>query len=185
MKFNNHTQLEGMHSFLSASKWHWVNYTPEHLDEIYRSSMAAQLGTELHALASSLIQHGVKLPRNHKTLNQFVNDAIGWKMASEQVLFYSMNAFGTADAISFDGKLLRIHDLKTGVIPAHMEQLEIYAAYFCLEYDVKPEDISIVLRIYQNDAITEAEPSAQDIREIMAKIVMFDKRIEQLKLEGV
>lgn len=185
MKFNDHHQLDGMHSFLSASKWHWVNYTPEHLDDIYRSSMAAQLGTELHALASDLIKHGVKLPRNKKTLNQFVNDAIGWKMASEQVLFYSMNAFGTADAISFDGKLLRIHDLKTGVIPAHMEQLEIYASYFCLEYDVKPEDINMILRIYQNDDIVEIEPEPQDIRDIMGKIVLFDKRIEQLKQEGV
>lgn len=185
MKFNDHHQLSGSHSFLSASKWHWLNYTPEHLDDVYRSSLAAQLGTELHALASDLICHGVRLPRNKKTLNQFVNDAIGWRMVSEQVLFYSMNAFGTADAISYDGKLLRIHDLKTGVIPAHMEQLEIYAAYFCLEYDVNPEEIAIELRIYQNDDVVLFEPEGEDIRAIMGKIIMFDKRIEQLKQEGV
>lgn len=76
---------------------------------------------------------GQKLPRLNKTLNAYVNDAIGYKMIPEQILFYSDNCFGTADAIVFRNGLLRIHDLKTGVIPAHMEQLEVYAALFCLE----------------------------------------------------
>ena len=75
--------------------------------------------------------------------------SIGFKLTPEQVLYYSSNCFGTADAISFKDKFLRIHDLKTGVIPAHVEQLEIYAALFCLEYKVKPQDIGMELRLYQ------------------------------------
>lgn len=184
MKFNDHHQFDGMHAFLSASKWHWLNYTPEHLAEVYTSSMAAQLGTELHAIASDLIKHHIRLPRSKKTLNQFVNDAIGYRMESEQVLFYSVNCFGTTDAISFDGKLLRVHDLKTGTIPAHMEQLEIYTGLFCLEYDVNPEDIRMELRIYQNDEVVVYEPEPKRIREVMGKIISSDKRIEQLKEES-
>jgi hypothetical protein len=113
----------------------------------------------------------------------YVNDAIGFKMIPEQVLFYSENCFGTADSISFRNRLLRIHDLKTGVIPAHMEQLEIYAALFCLEYKIKPADIDIELRIYQHDEILYHTPTAEDIVPIIDKIITFDKVITKLKLE--
>jgi hypothetical protein len=102
-------------------------------------------------------------------------------MDPEVVLYYSDNCFGTADAISFDKKLLRIHDFKSGIIPAHMEQLEIYAALFCLEYDVAPGDIQIELRIYQNDEIFIEMPSAEVILPIMDKIISFDKIINQTK----
>lgn len=37
--------------------------------------------------------------------------------------------------------MLRIHDLKTGISPVHMDQLLIYAALFCLEYKIKPGSI--------------------------------------------
>ena len=111
----------------------------------------------------------------------YVNDAIGYKMVPEQVLYYSDNCFGTADAISFRGNLLRIHDLKTGVIPAHMEQLEIYAALFCLEYKFKPSDIEIELRIYQSDEILYHKPTSEDIVPIMDKIITFDKIIGNIK----
>lgn len=113
----------------------------------------------------------------------FVNDAIGYKMQSEVVLFYSPNAFGTADAISFHKNVLRIHDLKTGVTPASFVQLEIYAALFCLEYRVKPTDIEISLRIYQNDEVIEHFPPAEDIINIMGKITAADKIIESIKAE--
>lgn len=63
-------------------------------------------------------------------MNMYVNDAISFRMVPEQILFYSENCFGTADTIVFRNGTLRIHDLKTGVVPAHMEQLEIYAALF-------------------------------------------------------
>ena len=103
-------------------------------------------GTELHDFAAKCITLGQKLPKSQKTLNMYVNDAIGFKMVPEQPLFYSENCFGTTDAIAFRNRMLRIHDLKTGVIPAHMEQLEIYAALFCLEYKIKPADIEMELR---------------------------------------
>jgi hypothetical protein len=117
--------------------------------------MAAQRGTALHELAQQAITLGVKLPRNKNTLNQYVNDAIGFRMKPEQVLFYSPNAFGTADSISFRNDFLRIHDLKTGKNKANIAQLHIYAAMFCIEYGINPNSIDIVLRIYQNDEIRE------------------------------
>jgi hypothetical protein len=113
----------------------------------------------------------------------YVNDAIGFRMTPEQPLFYSENCFGTADAICFRNKLLRIHDYKSGVTPARMEQLEIYAALFCLEYRVKPSDIDIELRIYQLDEILHHKPTAEDIVPIMDKIITFDKLITKIKAE--
>lgn len=182
-EFIDHHKLEGAHAILGASKWHWINYDIPHMDKIYRSSQAAARGTRLHAFASEAIKLHQRLPRNNKTLNMFVNDALGYHMKSEQVLFYSINCFGTADAISYNGKLLRIHDLKTGVGPTHMEQLEIYAAYFFLEYGIDPEDTEMELRIYQNDDQVIYHPLAEDVRAIMAQAILFDKRIEELKRE--
>ena len=105
-------------------------------------------------------------------------------MQSEQVLFYSENCFGTADAISFDEKerLLRIHDLKTGVNPAHFEQLMIYAAIFCLEYGHNPRKLTMELRLYQNDEVLILEPDPQDIANIMLTIERFDKLINKEKM---
>ena len=111
----------------------------------------------------------------------YVNDAIGFKMKPEQVLYFSDNCFGTADAISFRNDFLRIHDLKTGLIPAHMEQLEIYAALFCLEYKIKPGNIEMELRLYQNNDILIANPTVEDIVPIMDKIISFDKVINKIK----
>lgn len=185
MRFNTHSNLIGKHAFLSASKHHWVNYTEDKLDAIFRTAMAAQKGTELHAFASEAIRLGIKLPDTSKTLNLYVNDAIGFRMAPEQILHYSDNAFGTADAISFRKNFLRIHDLKTGVTPASMTQLEIYAAFFCLEYKVKPHDIEIELRLYQNDAVEVYIPDPIDIDLIMNTVVAFDKQIELIKMEAL
>jgi len=107
----------------------------------------------------------------------------GFRMTPEQILFYSYNAFGTADAICFRDGLLRIHDLKTGVTRVSMMQLEIYAALFCLEYDKKPIEIDIELRIYQDDNIVVNNPLPEDIGFILNKIVLFDKRITKLQEE--
>lgn len=183
MEFNSHFRLEGQHAFLSASKHHWIRYSEEKLADTFINMKAKQRGTELHELAHNLIRLGVKLPANQKTLNAFVNDAIGYRMNSEQILYYSDNSFGTADAISFRKNLLRIHDLKTGVSPASEEQLEVYAALFCLEYGVKPFEIQIEMRIYQNDdkAIFEADPDS--ITHIMDRIVTFDRIIDKIKAE--
>lgn len=183
MKFNNHKNLEGCHAFLGASKYHWINYDPDKVAASYRSYLATLKGTELHDFAARCIKLGQKLPKSKKTLNMYVNDAIGYRMTPEQVLYYSENCFGTADSISFKDNLLRIHDLKTGVTPAHMEQLEIYAALFCLEYKIKPADIDIELRIYQSDDILVFNPTVEDIVPIMDKIITSDKIISEIKEE--
>lgn len=183
MKFMNHQNLEGSHAFLGASKYHWINYDDAKLVDTYRKYQATLRGTVLHDFAAQCIKLGQKLPKTKKTLNMYVNDAIGFKMRPEQVLCYSENCFGTADAISFRNNFLRIHDLKTGVTPAHMEQLMIYAALFCLEYRYKPSEIDIELRIYQSDEIAVFEPTAADIVPIMDKIITFDKIIAKIKEE--
>jgi hypothetical protein len=113
----------------------------------------------------------------------YVNDAIGFKMRPEQPLYYSEYCFGTADAISFKEKdsFLRIHDLKTGIkVPAKLTQLEVYAALFCLEYDVRPIDIEIELRIYQFDDILYGHPTSEIITPIMEQIVLADKLYSEL-----
>lgn len=183
MQFMPHFELAGLHAFLSASKSSWVNYDDEKLDYTYATALAARKGTELHEFAAQAIKLGIKLPANRKTMSMYVNDAIGYRMTPEQVLKYSENAFGTADAISFRKNVLRIHDLKTGVGTCSMKQLEIYVAFFCLEYRVKPGEIDIELRIYQNDDVEVHHPEVEDIAHIMDKIIAFDTRINILKAE--
>lgn len=181
MNWNRHSNLEGQHAFLGASSYHWINYDEAKVADTYAKWRAAQRGTVLHSFASQCILLEQKLPRSSKTLNMYVNDAIGYKMTPEQILYYSPNCFGTADAISFRDNFLRIHDLKTGETPAHMEQLMIYAALFCLEYDVKPSEINMELRIYQNDEVICHNATVEDILPIMDRIVTFDKVINNLK----
>jgi len=183
MNWNRHSDLEGSHAFLSASKYHWINYDADKLVDSYKNFMATLKGTELHEFASRCITLGQKLPKSQKTLNMFVNDAIGYKMQSEQVLYYSENCYGTADAIAFRNGMLRIHDLKTGKVLAHMEQLMVYAALFCLEYKVKPGDIQMELRLYQNDEVIFHNPEADEIVPIIDKIITFDKVIQRIKEE--
>ena len=109
-------------------------------------------------------------------------------MSTEVVLFYSDYFFGTADAISFRNNMLRIHDLKTGEsgkIESHIEQLEVYAALFCLEYRVKPCDIDIELRLYKQDEVLVHHPTPEDIVPIMDKIIHLNKILEQVNAEEV
>lgn len=185
MRFNDHSRLEGQHSFLSASSNAWVNYTDEKLDTVYLSRLAAARGTELHDFACQAIRLGIKLPSSKKTLNMYVNDAIGYRMTPEQTLYYSENAFGTADAIGFRRNKLRIHDLKNGVHEKNHRQLEVYAAYFCLEYRYDPHNIEIEMRIYQNDEVRIFEGDPETIVRIMNKIKDFDKRIEAIRMEAL
>lgn len=182
MHFNKHYDLVGRHAFLSPSKYHWIYYDEEKLVTTYMNSVAAKRGSDLHDLARRCIELKKKLPKTKDTFNQFVNDAIGFRMSPEQVLFYSYYAFGTADAISYRQRMLRIHDLKTGRGRVTMEQLEIYAALFCLEYNIKPSSIDMELRIYQSNIITH-KPDPPEIRRIMEKIKFFDKKIKELNSE--
>lgn len=183
MIWNDHFKdvPEGAHAFLGASQYHWLNYDEEKLITVYKNRMAAQQGTKLHAFAKDCIELKQHLPKSRKTLNSFVNDAIGFKMRPEQVLYYSANCFGTSDAIVFKNDFLRIHDLKTGTTPASMHQLEVYAALFCLEYSKNPEKIGMELRIYQNDEIITGVPEPGLIKDVMDKIISFDKIIERVK----
>lgn len=181
MNFAKHSNLEGQHAFLGASKFHWINYDQDKIAESYYKFLAVQKGTRLHEFAAECIRLGQKLPESNKTLHLYVNDAIGFKMTPEQPLYYSPNCFGTADSICFRNNLLRIHDLKTGELPAHFEQLEIYAALFCLEYDFKPSDIDIELRIYQFNDYTVCNPGVDVIIPIMDQIVTADKIISKIR----
>ena len=183
MIFNAHSNLEGKHALLGASSYHWINYSEEKLIEFYKNKMAVERGIKLHSIAKDLIENKIKLPRSNKTFNSYVNDAIGFDMTPETILYYSEYCFGTTDSIAFKKDFLRIHDLKTGATPASMNQLLIYAALFCLEYGIKPGDIHTELRIYQNDQILVHEPETDEILPIMDKIISFDKCIRRIKEE--
>jgi hypothetical protein len=184
MNFTPHSQLAGRHAFLSASNYHWLNYDDEKLSRVFFTQMAAQRGTELHQLAHDLIRLGVKLPDTPTSLNQYVNDAIGFRMTSEQILYYSDNCYGTADTIAFRNNTLRIHDYKSGTSPASMHQLEIYAALFCLEYKFKPLEINTELRIYQNNEVDIFRPEADVLFHVMDKIKIFSRQIDYLRAEA-
>lgn len=179
MIFNKHYKLEGLHAPFSASSPYWLRYDDEKAISVYENKKAAEMGTRLHDWAKKTIDLGIKQPRSKKTIYAYVNDAIGFKMDTEVVLYYSDRFFGTADSICFRNNFLRIHDLKTGIGQTHMEQLMIYAALFCLEYKVNPKNIDIELRIYQNDEVVYSNPTADDILQIMDQIIHFDKLLEE------
>lgn len=213
MVFEKYSDLEGLHAFLSPSQPHWLRYNDEKLVERYLKSQAVQRGTELHELASKLIKLNVPLPRTKNSLNMFVNDAIGFKMSSEQPLYYDGFCFGTADAIEYKRNILRIHDLKTGETEAHMDQLKVYAALFCLNYqalvraarkkgrsdidiaamyDVKPSELhfdprqmnSIELRIYQFGEVNTEQADPEEIAAIMDIIVHEVGILKDVEAEG-
>lgn len=191
MQWNNHYALKDTHAFLSPSQYSWVNYDEPKLEERVNNQKLVQRGTELHKYAEIAISNKINQTKNHKTINEYINDAIGFRMTPEVTLYYSKWIYGTADAISFrkepkvskDAKVLRIHDLKTGVHPAKLTQLEIYAALFCLEYHVLPADIITILRIYQFDEVYEEECTSEIIVPIMDKIKRFSKIIDEM-MEG-
>lgn len=182
MRFNTHSNLEGRHAFLSPSKYHWIRYDEEKIARTFLTAMAAARGTALHEFAAHAIKLGIKL-QGRTTLALYVNDAIGFAMEPEVLLAYSENAFGTADTISFRKNTLRIHDLKTGDSRISMDQLEVYVAFFCLEYKIRPSDIRIELRIYQNDGVIVHVPELDDIVHIMDKTITYDRIIRRIKEE--
>lgn len=186
MKFKIHKHLSGLHAPFTASQSSWLRYDDEKVLEVYANKKAAEMGTRLHNWAAETIKLGLKQPKSKKTICAYVNDAIGFNMETEVVLFHSERFFGTADAISFNRGILRIHDLKTGKvgkIESHREQVEVYAALFCLEYGYKPGDIQFKLRVYKNDDVDEWEPTAEDIAPIMDKIIHLDKLLQKIDRE--
>lgn len=192
MKFRTHSAVEGRHAELSASNHSWIRYDVEKLRTRWLAMKAARRGTELHVFAAEAIRLGMKLEDNGATVNQYVNDCIGFRMVPEQVLYYSDNVFGTADAISFREELeqwvLRISDLKTGLIEADVEQLETYAAFYFLEYKYTPEEIfkiKIELRIYQNDEVFIYEGDHDKIIHIMEQARLLDKYLSKWQMEDM
>ena len=211
MNFIKHSDLIGTHAFLSPSQNAWTNYTSEKLVQRYLSSKAVERGTRLHEFAAEAIELNRK-QSGRDTLSMYVNDAIAYKMTPEVPLFYSFNCYGTTDTIAYRRNILRIHDLKTGEVEAHMKQLYIYAALFCHEYkryvnelrkkgygdndiaqmlELKPGEIhfepekmdDIVLRIYQFSEFKEEHPDPREIRNLMNIIEDDDRILMNLKAE--
>ncbi len=184
MNFNKHLELEGKHAFLSPSKYHWLNYTKERLVQVYENQQAKLKGTLLHQFACDAITYGIPLRDDGSTISMYVNDCISDGLSPEVVLYYSSNAFGTADGISFEDNFLRIYDFKSGVTPASIKQLSVYAGLFCLEYGIDPNDIRTHLRIYQNSSILSHDPEPGEIWDVMDRIVAFDNVIQSIKQGG-
>ena len=180
MQFNQHSELEGRHAQIGASSYHWLNYSPEKMRSTYLNEQRRLEGTRIHAFVSEAIKLGIKAANLKKAVNMFINDAIGFKMHSEVVLMYSYNSFGTSDAISFRDNLLRIHDLKTGLGKPSFNQLNIYAALFCLEYHQDPSKIDIVERLYQGNGFTEYIPEPGEIAAVMDQLVLMDTTVGQV-----
>lgn len=182
MDFNSHFGLPAPHASFGASKYHWIRYDDEKFKRVFQNMQMAKEGTELHELAARLIKHGIQLPEDpYTTYAAYVNDSIGYKMKPEQTLYFSDDFYGTADAISFMRSKLRVHDLKTGLIPGSFDQLCVYAAWFCLEYACSPTKIKIELRIYQEPEVLVLEPEPAFIQQIMDKTRHFNKMIPTLR----
>lgn len=183
MNWKDYSGLSNTHAFLSPSRYYWINYDDEKLLEAFRNHKRAALGTRLHKLAAELITLARIQPQNAESFNMFVNDGIGFGMTPEVLLYYSPRCYGTADAISFKDKVLRIHDLKTGdsqVPPGATKQVLIYAALFCLDYEISPLDLkSIILRIYQNGDVLEMLPEREKLLEMTRRIIEADKLLKE------
>lgn len=186
MRFNRHSDLEGKHSFLSPSKYAWLRYDDQKLERMFMEHLAHLRGTEEHFFAAQAIKLGHRMPDVQKTINMYVNDCIGWRMKPEIPLYWSDFCFGTADALGFveSQSLLRISDLKTGKSPTKMDQLIIYAALFCLEYEFpKPWELDIELRIYQSNRIEFLEPDPDDVFRAMDRILTGTRLLEEIRTE--
>lgn len=202
MIWKDYSKLKGTHAFCGASKKSWRNWDIEKLIQSKENSYAQTIGTLLHEYAAESIdakfrvnksdKRGVlrylvvekKIPENvvdidrlFPNLMNYINDGIGFRMDPEVVLYYSPDFYGTADTISWNNGVLRISDLKTGITPASFEQLENYAAFFCLDYKVKPKDIKTMeFRIYQSDEVLFAAPDPKEIlTPLIDQIIEFNK----------
>lgn len=204
MKWNDHSNLANTHALFSPSKPGWEKYDKSTLEERYFTSYAPAIGTALHEEAYWHIKKRIRVkPGSKGTIRLglyknpdipdevvdaldfdmifknfmiYTNDAIGYRMDPEVILYSSDMCYGTTDAISYENGYLRIHDLKTGRAPAHMEQLYKYAALFCLEYNVAPHTLTgAEFRIYQNNDILVCNPTAEEIKQYCNTIVEINK----------
>lgn len=145
---------------------------------------AALEGVEQHRFAAICIEEKIVQDDETTTVGLYINQCIQYKMSAEVVLFYSPNAFGTVDAISYRYRVLRISDLKTGVTRVSEHQLEVYAALFCLEYKIDPFSLrGIELRLYKDGRVFPYDADPHFIKGIMDKIEHFDLVLNQLREE--
>ena len=205
MIWKDYSHLKNTHAFCGASKYQWRNYDVEKLLQSKANSYAATIGTLLHAYAEKNIRKHFKMVKADKhsivrylyvendipaeainidrlfpNLMNYVNDAIGFRMDPEITLYFSNDFYGTVDAIYWNESegILRISDLKTGLSPASFMQLENYAAFFCLDYKIKPTQIKkIEFRIYQDNEVLLAEPESTILFPIIDQIIEFNKEL--------
>lgn len=190
MRFHRHSDLEGKHSFLSPSKHAWLRYDDHKLERAFLEHLAHVRGTQEHAFAAQAITLGHRMPDEPKTINMYVNDCIGWRMKPEVPLYWSDFCFGTADGLGFveSKRMLRISDLKTGRVGTKFDQLVIYAALFCLEYEFpKPWELDIELRIYQGNGVKELFSIDSDLHDqvfhAMDRILTGTRLLETIRTE--
>lgn len=183
MRFKHHSDLEGRHALLSPSKYAWIRYDEDKMERFFMKHLASQRGTREHEWAQETIELGIRQAETKSTLNMYVNDCIGWRMTPEVPLFFSNDCFGRCDAIGFRDDILRISDYKSGVNLTKMDQLMIYAALACLEYQLDPHDIKIELRIYQSNDVRLYEPDAEDVVFNMRQIIAAGKVIDRVRRE--
>lgn len=205
---NTHPELVGKHALFSPSKYSWMNYDDDKLRQAYVNSFATQIGTLVHSYAADKITFRQPMEDNRSERNAlllhllknkippkviqleklftnvlpYVNDAIGYKMTPEVLLYYSDLVYGWADTITFSRNTLRIHDLKTGDTPASMDQLMGYAGLFYLMHskEAKLQKCKTELRIYQNNQVLIHTPSAYDIACVMDKAVHADMIVDEM-----
>ncbi|WP_130837536.1 hypothetical protein [Lachnoclostridium sp. Marseille-P6806] len=205
---------EGQHAIFAPSQKFLTRdqLTTEQLDNIIRAKYAAQIGTIIHAEAARMILQKKSVTKAKvidriynalweahipdrlntpelylDTVLPYVKDAIGFDLIPEQPVVYQYPiAYGTVDAIRYNPVKheLRIHDLKTGKIAASLDQLIEYAAYFFLEYHLKPADTSIILCIYQNGEILTGIPKASDILPVMSRAIELTKYVKNNYIGG-
>jgi hypothetical protein len=137
-----------------------------------------------YAVINELLNHDIPrcvidIEQIMETLIPYANDAIKFRMKPEVVLYYSDYFYGTTDAICFNEKTstLRIHDYKSGSIPAKIDQLDVYAALYCIREGLDPDTINIELRIYQSGEIIVHNPEADEIEDVMNKIKTFNSAL--------
>lgn len=129
MNYTRHSELEGKHAFLGASKSGWLRKSPDELFRAYARTYITTIGTAIHDIARKHIKHSfpvtlddknsvlLSLVEDYKIPLQiidaavdfasvfdnfmiYVNDCIDYDMVPEQILYYSYNCFATTDAIN-------------------------------------------------------------------------------------
>lgn len=185
MRFKRHNAIADMHAKLSPSKYHWVRYDDDKFDRWYMSQLASQRGVEEHEYAQRAIALGIRQAESTAALNRYINDSIRWKLTPEQIFFYSVHCFGTADAAGFNEarRIFRVSDYKSGRTATSMDQLKLYSGLFCLEYDWSPLEISIEMRIYQGKTPREELADPHEIMVLMDRIKTRSARIDEIREE--